>query len=352
MTFREIIGQESALAWLTRALADDDIPQSLLFLGPPGVGKVATALALAAATACKEKIGTDSCGKCAPCRLVASSEHPDVVRIAPDGETTKIWQLWTRQGHLDGALENLAFAPVSSPFRHYIFERAETLNDESANSLLKALEEPPAYVRFILCAASRDSVLPTILSRCRAVDFRSVPTASIAALLEGSSDLAPAAALTLARWSEGSPGRAIRAAAETAPLAERERVLGIGDRLSRAPSVAALRLAEELRAGGAKKSKADADADDSPTRGDVGRSIDVLASWFADLLRIRLQGPDAPLSNPGEQERAIAAAGRYSPEELVQCVEHCFVFRRHLARNANAALATEVLFLKLVPGGS
>ena len=234
------------MRWLRRLVREQAVPQSLLFLGPIGCGKVSTALALAAATNCREPVDGESCGVCVECRRLAADEHPDIIRIAPDGETTKIWQLWTRQGHPDGALENLAFAPVSSLFRHYIFERAETLNDESANSLLKALEEPPAYVRFILCAASRDSVLPTILSRCRAVDFRSVPTAAIAALLEQTSGLDTAAALTLARWSEGSPGRAIRAAAETAPLAERERILGIADRLSRVPSVAALRLAGHL----------------------------------------------------------------------------------------------------------
>ncbi len=352
MTFREIVGQETAVAWLGRALAQNDVPQSLLFLGPTGVGKASTASALAAAIACKSAPVGDSCGSCVECRRIAENEHPDVVRIAPDGETTKIWQLWTRQGHPDGALETLPFAPVSSSMRHYIFERAETLNDESANSLLKALEEPPPYVRFILCAPSRDAVLPTILSRCRTIPFTAVPTRTIATILTERKSVDPETALLLARWADGSPGRALRAAVDGAPLADRERILDIADRLSRSPAVAALRLAEELRAGGAKKSKTDSDSDDAPTRGDVGRSVDVLASWFTDLLRIAVRGPEVPLLNPGPPERAIAAAARYSADELVRCVETCFEFRHHLARNANAALATEVLLMKLVPAGN
>jgi len=352
MTLREIIGQETAVSWLGRALAQNDVPQSLLFTGPSGVGKVSTALALAAAVACKARQGTDACGNCVECRRISENEHPDVVRIAPDGETTKIWQLWTRQGHPDGALETLPFAPVASPMRHYILERAETLNDESANSLLKALEEPPPYVRFILCASSRDSVLPTILSRCRSIPFTSVPTDQIASALMSGKSVDPETAMLLARWADGSPGRAFRAAADGAPLADRERILDIADRLSRSPAVAALRLAEELRGGGGKKSKSDSDSDDAPTRGDVGRSVDVLASWFTDLLRVAVRGPGVPLLNPGPMERAVAAAECYSADELVRCVETCFDFRHHLARNANAAIATEVLLMKLVPAGN
>ena len=77
------------------------------------------------------------------CTRIAAGEHPDFSRIAPDGEFTRIWQMWTRSGHPPGALETLPFAPVAGRARIYLIEKAETLNDESANSLLKALEEPP-----------------------------------------------------------------------------------------------------------------------------------------------------------------------------------------------------------------
>jgi len=336
--------------WLRRLVREQAVPQSLLFLGPIGCGKVSTALALAAATNCREPVDGESCGACVECRRLAADEHPDIIRIAPDGETTKIWQLWTRQGHPPGALETLPFAPVAAPVRHYLIERAETLNDESANSLLKALEEPPPYVRFILCAPSRDAVLPTILSRCQVVPFQSVPVDTIARALEQQHAVETSTALSIARLSDGAPGKALRSLGSADPTLERERILDIADRLSRSPAVAAFRLAEELRGGTGKRSKSDGDGDEPLSRGDTGRSVEVLASWFIDLLRVAVRGPETPLLNPGAKDRVVAAATRYTPDGLVRRIESCFRFRDYLSRNANAALATEVLLMDLVPG--
>src|SRR5688572_12957226 len=205
MSFDTLIGQETAVAALRSAVARDAVPHAYLFVGAEGVGKMTAALELAKAVNCKERSAPtpgpspgaageggrggeglsspNPCDICVNCTRIAADQHPDVIRIAPDGEFTRIWQLWSRPGHPPGALENLSFAPVAAPMRFYIFERADTLNDESANSLLKALEEPPPYVRFVLCAPSQTAVLPTILSRCQLLRFRQVPTEAIARAL-------------------------------------------------------------------------------------------------------------------------------------------------------------------------
>src|SRR5262249_42221504 len=155
-----------------------------LFVGPEGVGKTTAAIEFAKAVNCKRRTPEgDACDTCVNCTRIAANEHPDATRIAPDGEFTRIWQLWSRPGRPTGALETLSFAPVAAPRRFYLFEKAETLNEESANSLLKALEEPPPYVQFVLCAPSPTAVLPTILSRCQILRFRQVPTDVIAQAL-------------------------------------------------------------------------------------------------------------------------------------------------------------------------
>lgn len=351
LSFASILGQEAAVAALRAAVARDAVPHSLLLLGPEGVGKTTAALALAAALFCTQGRDGDACGACAHCRRIAESQHPDLTRIAPDGEFTRIWQLWSRPGHPAGALENLNFAPVSARRRVYLFEKAETLNEESANSLLKALEEPPPYVHFVLCAPSPTAVLPTILSRCQAIRFGAVPTAVIAAALTARKGLPAAEASVLAAYAEGAPGKALRLADTPEMKVLRDQLLDLAARIAHAPGIAAFRLAEELRAAAqpGKGKKGDGDAEEKSSRGDLTRAMDVLAAWYGDLLTLAVRGEDAPILHEDRRAAAIDAARRYRPAQIAENIEQLFAYRRHIARNANTQLATEVLLLRLVP---
>jgi len=360
MALTDIIGQEAAVATLQTAIARDAVPQSYLFVGPEGIGKAATALEFAKALECRNPSPGASACTCPNCTRIAADQHPDVVRIVPDGEFTRIWQLWTRSGHPPGALETLPFRPVAGPKRIYLLERAETMNEESANSLLKALEEPPPYVQFILCAPSPTAVLPTILSRCQMVRFRQVAVDVTADWLERKRSLSATEARVIAAYSQGAPGRALRLADAPELREQRERLLALAERIAHSPGIAAFKLAEELRTAAkppAVKGKkaaagADAPADDAEEktgRGDMARALDVLAAWHDDLLAVALRGPEAPLVHAERRAAIVAAAGRYRLAQITENVETLFTFRRHLARNANAQLATEVLMLKLVP---
>ncbi len=354
MPFSDVIGQPAAVAALQTALKRRAVPQAYLFVGPDGAGKTTAALAFIQASACKNPTADfDACNVCVNCVRIRENTHPDVARIIPDGEFTRIWQLWSRPGHPPGALETLPFAPVASPKRFYLIEKAETLNDESANSLLKALEEPPPYVQFVLCAPAPTSVLPTILSRCQMVRFRQAPTDAIATALAERRNLPASEARVLAAYAEGLPGRAFRLADAPDLRDQRDALLHLAERIAQSPPVAAFRLAEDLRnlskPPKAKKSDDEADASERTARGDLNRALDVLAAYYSDLLKISLQGPHAPVVHADRHDALIASANRYKPAQIAENLEALLLFRRHLARNANAQLATEVLMMKLVP---
>ena len=354
MALSSLIGQETAVAALRAARAREAVPQAYLFVGPEGVGKATAAIEFAKMLCCKNPLPDgNSCDTCANCTRIAANEHPDILRIAPEGEFTRIWQLWSRPGHPPGALETLSFAPIAAPRRFYIFEKAETLNEESANSMLKALEEPPRYVNFILCAPSPSAILPTILSRSQMVRFRQASAEIVAQALVERKGMARDEARVLAAYSEGALGRAFRLADAPEMREQRAGLLDLAEKIARSPGIAAFRLAEELRnaakPGKAKKGE-DAEGDaDKTARGDLTRALDVLSAWHSDLLTVVLRGPNAPLIHDDRRAALIAAAARYRPEQLAENADTLAKFRRYLARNANAQLATETLMLKLTP---
>jgi DNA polymerase III subunit delta' len=355
MALKHVIGQETALRTLRTAWERNAVPQAYLFVGPEGVGKATVAVEFTKMLCCRERTPDgDACDACPNCTRIATGQHPDFARVAPDGEFTRIWQLWSRPGHPPGALETLSFQPIGGPRRVYLFERAETFNDESANSLLKALEEPPPYVNFILCAPSQTAVLPTILSRCQMVRFSTVGTDAIADGLTARLGLSEGEARALAAYAQGSPGRAFRLA-ETPELREqREALLELANRIANSSGIACFRLAEDLRnlakpPKAKKGEEAEADAADRTVRGDLNRALDVLTAYFSDLLALSLHGPDARIVHTDRRGEMTVASARYRREQLTENIETLFTFRSYLARNANAQMATEVMMLRLVP---
>lgn len=193
-TFDGVIGNEAALRALAKAL-ETGVSHAYLFHGPPGVGKRTVARRFGAALVA----GGD---------LVAEERarrglHPDLSEIRPEGVFTLVEQ----------AREVVRLAS-SRPFegaRRVIMLDADSFNAESANTLLKTLEEPEGETVFILFASSRDRVMPTISSRAQSIRFDPVPRPEVAEFLRGRGADEPELYAALGR---GSVGLSIRYAEE------------------------------------------------------------------------------------------------------------------------------------------
>ncbi|MGD2127237.1 MAG: DNA polymerase III subunit delta', partial [Desulfobacteraceae bacterium] len=200
--FSQIIGQEKAISFLKRVIAQEKIPHAYLFAGIPGIGKTTTAIALTRAMNCQEPARGEGCGRCQPCRQINSGNFPDVEFIRPDGQNIKIEQI----RNLD---RTLAFKPLSGRYRVSIIRQAEAMTQEAANAFLKTLEEPPPGNILILNVTEPLDLLPTIVSRCQKVAFRPIPARLIKAWLKDRKGLVEDEASILAKISDGSLGRAI-----------------------------------------------------------------------------------------------------------------------------------------------
>ena len=223
--------------FLARAVASGRASHAYLFVGAPGSGKLDAAWALAQALLCEN----GGCGACDACVRVARHTHPDVHHLAPESATGYLI------AQIRDLLDDVALAPIRAQRKVYIIERAEQLRANSANALLKTLEEPPAGVTFILLGTAQDTILPTIVSRCQCVPFRTISPVVAAHDVERATGL-PLARCRMAVAVAGSPARA-EAFLTSADRQEARRVmLRALDALPRADEADILAAAKELLA--------------------------------------------------------------------------------------------------------
>jgi DNA polymerase-3 subunit delta' len=203
------VGHAGPVRILTAALAAGRVPHALLLHGPAGVGKGTAAERLAAALLCGDP-RRRPCGACDACRRIAHGDPYDVVRLEPDGAWIKVEQV--------RALTDLMRA---GPERAVVLiDPADAMNDQTANALLKTLEEPPPGWTLVLVTARPERLLPTLRSRCQAVRFGRLDAAGTRRVLAAHG--VPEAELpVLARIADGAPG-AVLGAGMPAPELARE----------------------------------------------------------------------------------------------------------------------------------
>ncbi len=210
-----IYGHDSVVDRFRQSLAKGRLASSYLFLGPAGVGKHTLARKLSQGLLCQgsEAQQLDPCGQCESCRLLVAGNHPDLDLIGlPPGKRWLPVDLFIgdrEHRHKVGLCHNIAMKPMLGQRRVAIIDDADHLTIESANSLLKTLEEPPHGAVLLLIGTSRSRQLPTILSRTQVVRFSPLPTEVVADLLiqqEIAADRSQATALS--QYSEGSLQRA------------------------------------------------------------------------------------------------------------------------------------------------
>ena len=202
MPLRDITGHRRVVELLSRSIARGTLPPSLIFAGPPGTGKRATALAVAQLLNCLKPRDGDACGECAQCTRVARGVHPDVLMIEPgDSGSIKI-------DAVRDAVDRAGYRPFEGKRRVLVIADADALVAAAQNALLKTLEEPPSSSVFILITSRPDMLLQTVRSRCIRLTF------AAGARLDSDPESCVVAQRVLAQAAAASDGSRLDAAKE------------------------------------------------------------------------------------------------------------------------------------------
>jgi len=355
-SFAQMVGQEHVVQALSNALTQGRLHHAYLFTGTRGIGKTTVSRILAKSLNCTGTDGTGGitatpCGVCQACTEIDADRYIDYVEMdaASNGGKDEIRDL----------IERAAYKPGVGRFKVFMIDEAHQLSKDAFNALLKTLEEPPEYLKFVLATTDPEKVLPTVLSRCLQFNLRPMAPATVrehlARVLEAEAVPAePGALRLLARAARGSMrdglsltdqaiayggGRLVEDVVRTMLGAvDRGHAVALVEALARRDAPAVLATVDALRA--------------------AGLSADATLEELAQLLQqmaIEQAVPGALDDTEPETEAVRALAPQLAPDETQLLYRMVLQGREELAlmSDEHGALAMVLLrFLAFPPAGS
>ena len=328
-------GQDPLLRQLDASLAAGRVAHSYLLAGPPHIGKMTLALDLAAAVNCRYRYVDNAgpCQQCAACTRIARGVYADLSIVAVGGDPRVPTRISIEQVRQTESF--LALTPVEGDWKVVIFDGAETLSAgqaESANALLKTLEEPPPGTLLLLLTANPDAILPTIRSRCRLLPLRPMPGAELADYLARRRGAPPEQADYLARLARGCPGWALRALDDETMLSERATELAQIAEIAFAPLDRRFEYANSLA------------SQFSRDRESVRQRLYLWQRWWRDVL-LNQQGVPQHAHHTGHRDALAAMAASSDAVAVTAFLQRSQETLTALDANANPRLALECLML-------
>lgn len=171
-TFADVVGQQHVLTALANGLRENRLHHAYLFSGTRGVGKTSIARLFAKGLNCINGVTAEPCGVCEHCKAIEEGNFIDLIEIDA-ASRTKVED--TRE-----LLDNVQYKPVLGRYKVYLIDEVHMLSRHSFNALLKTLEEPPEYVKFLLATTDPHKLPVTILSRCMQFHLKALEPSQIA----------------------------------------------------------------------------------------------------------------------------------------------------------------------------
>ena len=200
---KEVIGQDFTVRTLTNAFAEEKLAHAFLFTGIRGVGKTTIARIIAMGLNCEteNKPTANPCGICSNCKAILQDRYEDVLEIDAASNTGV--------DDVREIISLLKYRPSKGGYKVFIIDEVHMLSNSAFNALLKTIEEPPSFVKFIFCTTEMQKIPITIVSRCQKYNLNRVTLTALCNYLEELAELeklniSKEAIAVIARNSEGS----------------------------------------------------------------------------------------------------------------------------------------------------
>jgi DNA polymerase-3 subunit gamma/tau len=348
--FTTLVGQDAMVQTLGNAFAQKRIHHAFILTGVRGVGKTTTARILARAFNYEDESGPrptlDLSVEGQHCRAIVEGRHVDVIEMDAASNTSI--------NDIREIIDSVKYAPASAPYKVYVIDEVHMLSTAAFNGLLKTLEEPPPYVKFIFATTEIRKVPVTILSRCMRFDLRRITPEIMSGYLEtilGQEGISfePEALAMIVRAGEGSArdnlsllDQAIAHGNGTVTAAMVKVMLGLGDRAR------IIDLFEELMGGRIGDA-----IETMRALYDMGADPQTLIAELADFTHLVTRIKVVPAAaddvslTPDERKRGAELAGKLPMRALTRAWQILSKGHDEVARANNALQAAEMVLIRL-----
>jgi DNA polymerase-3 subunit gamma/tau len=349
-SFATLIGQDAMVQTLRNAFRTGRIPHAFMLTGIRGVGKTTTARILARAVNFEDANGRrpnlDLDSEGIHDKAIIEGRHVDVIEMDAASNTGI--------SDIREIIDSVKYGPVSAPFKVYIIDEVHMLSTAAFNGLLKTLEEPPPYVKFIFATTEIRKVPVTILSRCMRFDLRRVPAETMHAHLVDLLDkegigYEPEALAMIVRAGEGSVrdnqsllDQAISHGDGKVTAATVKAMLGLGDRAKSIDLFEALMRGDIASALGLLRELYDAGADPETVIGDLADFTNLVTR-----LKIVPAAADDVALTPDERTRGPALAQKLGMRALSRAWQILFKGGEEIKTAGNGLQAAEMVLVRL-----
>lgn len=332
--FNDVIGHDRQKGVLAKSAIDGSVAHAYIFAGPEGIGKKPVAAGFAKLLNCTakhlpENIPDAECS-CVSCTKIDKGIHPDLIVIRFEGvKSIKVEQI------REDIEDRIYLKPYEGKYKIVIVDEAERMSNSAQNAFLKTLEEPPPDSVIILITSEPNSLLPTIRSRCRIIQFSPLPEELVLEFLLNNTEMSPGDAAVAARVCDGSPGQALRLNADSLEL-RKEFILALSE-LSRDSASRITGLVEALPLGNSQEDFEN-----------LKLAFKFMSLWLRDIAMLKIGYGDDVISHPDIAGVSLEIAAKWAMDRIMAKQKHVEDTWRDISKaNANKHLAMESLFIKL-----
>lgn len=323
--FRDILGQKSVIAHMKKAVSMGKTSHAYILNGEKGMGKKLLAHAFSMTLQC-EQGGEEPCMECRSCKQAEGRNHPDIKWITHEKPNTI-----SVEEVRDQLVNDMAIKPYSSKYKIYIIDEGEKMTPAAQNTLLKTIEEPPAYGIVIILTSNKEMLLQTILSRCVSLNLRPLRDEEMKRYLISHENVPDYQAAMAVRFAGGNLGRAIDIISSDDFIAMKDDV------------VRALKNAYKMTASDINQLVKEHTA----YKNDMDAYLNLIIMWFRDVLLYKASGHRNCLMFESEAEVIDRQAREISYDGVQEILVEIDNLKSRLKSNVNFEITLELLFIKI-----